>query len=163
MKRPKPLPSEVIAEVLYARLVADRRVWVWAACGRVGRVFAALAVDMVEMLRLKIVGFKIVIGDRPGGRDAPVVADLAEVFFAKTEEGGAVEFGIAPHIIVRVRVELFAVRVMPLLFSLIPAFEVYDARRPVLFLARDVASALDNQYAFARRGEFVSKRAAAGP
>src|SRR5262245_1362588 len=90
------------------------------------------------------------------------MAELAEVFFAKAKEGGAVEFGVAADVIVCVRVKLFAVAVAPRLTGLIAAFQIDDARIPVVFLAGHIAAALKNQDALAGSGKLVGERAAAG-
>src|SRR5436305_14318366 len=87
--------------------------------------------------------------------------DVAEVLFAHTEESRAVKLCVAADIIVRVRVQHFATRVTPTLFSVVAAFDVDEARVPVLLLARDVIAALTDQDALAGRGERVGERAAA--
>jgi len=79
--------GEVVGELLDARLVGDGREWIRLACRRLGRVLAPGAVHVVELFGLRVVGLELVVGDRPGGRDAVVVAKLAEVLLAKPVEG----------------------------------------------------------------------------
>ena len=71
--------GEVVGELLDPRLVRDRRERVGRARRRLGRVLAARAVHLVELLGLRVVGLHLVVADRPGRRDAVVVAQLAEV------------------------------------------------------------------------------------
>jgi hypothetical protein len=77
--------GEFVGQVLDAQLVADRRVQVRGAGGRLGRVFAAGAVDVIQPLRLGVVGLEVVVADGPGRGQAAVVADLAEVLLAEAE------------------------------------------------------------------------------
>src|SRR6266704_3053369 len=87
VKRPQSLAGEVVGEVLDARLVADGRVWVWRARGRIGRIDPALAVDVIELLGPRVVGLEVVVGDGPGRRHAPPVLDLPEILATQPEEG----------------------------------------------------------------------------
>ena len=87
----EPGGLQVVGELLDARLVADRGERVGRRRGRLGRILAARAVDLVELLGERVVGLHLVVGDRPRGRDAVVVAQLAEVLRAQAVQRGAVE------------------------------------------------------------------------
>ena len=67
--------GEVVRELLDPRLVRHRREGVGRAGGRLGRVLAARAVHLVELLGLRVVRLHLVVADGPGGRDAVVVAE----------------------------------------------------------------------------------------
>jgi hypothetical protein len=61
VKWSQPQPRKVVAQVLNSRLVTDWRMRIRGACVRVGRILAALAMDVIEMLSLSVIGFEIVI------------------------------------------------------------------------------------------------------
>src|SRR5215470_10338279 len=116
--------------------MADRRVRIWSARRRFRGVFAPLSVDVVEPLRLQIIRFKIVVGNRPGWGNPAEMPDFSEVFLTQAEQGRAV--------ILRVRMERLSVLVAPLLFGLILAFDVDGARIPVGLFATNVIAALQD-------------------
>ena len=65
-----------------------------------GRVLAARAVHLVELLRLRVVRLHLVVADRPGRGDAVVVAQLAEVLRAQAVQRRAVELrGTADEVV----------------------------------------------------------------
>src|SRR5262249_46032937 len=142
--------------------MADRRVRVGRACGRFDRIFTAVAVDVIEPLRFGVIRLYIFITDRPGRREAAVMANLAEVFFTKAEQRGTVEFRIAADVIVGMGMELFAVLVMPHLLGLVFPFEVYRAWIPVVFLSWYVAAAFKKKNPFPCRRKLMGQGAAAG-
>ncbi len=100
-----PGGGEVVGELLDARLVRDRREGIGRAGRRLGRILAAGAVHLVELLGLRVVRLHLVVADRPGGRDAVVVAQLAEVLRAQAVERRAVELGGAADEVVHLRLE----------------------------------------------------------
>ena len=59
MERLHPKSGEVIAQCLDSRLVTDRRKRILAARCGLCRILAALAVDFVEPLRLRVVRLEI--------------------------------------------------------------------------------------------------------
>src|ERR1041385_3779528 len=154
--------DEVIVKLLDARLVGDCRVWIGAGGVRIGGVFAAVAMDLVEGFSLLVIGFEIVVGDGPGGRDAAVVNELAEIFAAEAEEGRAVEFGVAADIVVGVGVEFFAIFVAPDFFGVVFGFDVDGVGGPIFRLARDVVAAFDEEDALAGGSKAIGEGAAAG-
>ena len=102
--------GEVVGELLDARLVGDRRMGVGGAGGRLGRVLAADPVHLVALLGLGVVGLHVVVADRPGGRDAVVVLQLAEVLAAQPVQRGPVQLGGAADEVVDLRLERLAAR-----------------------------------------------------
>src|SRR5262249_12177602 len=102
-------PGEVINQLLNARLMAERRMQIGCTRRWVGRVAAAQAMHLVEMLRLGVIRFEVLVADWPGGGDAAVVLHLTEVLLAQTNEGRAIEFGVATDEVMRASVELIAV------------------------------------------------------
>ena len=100
---------EVVGELLDARLVADRRERVRRARRRLGRVLAARAVHLVALLGERVVRLHLVVADRPAGRDAVVVGELAEVLLAQAVQRRAVELGGAADEVVHLRLERLAV------------------------------------------------------
>ena len=113
VERVQPGRLEVVGELLDARLVADRRVRVGRAGVGLGRVLAARAVHLVELLGLRVVRLEHVVADRPRGRGAVVVLERAEVLRAQPVERGAVELGRPADEVVDLRLERLVVRVVP--------------------------------------------------
>ena len=65
---------EVVAELLDPGLVGTGG-WAYGALARtLARVLTVGPVDEVEVLGLGVVGLEVVVADRPGRRDAAVVA-----------------------------------------------------------------------------------------
>ena len=62
-----PQFRQIVAEFLQAWLVADGRVRVGSPRLRLGRVFTARSVHLVQALRFGVVGLHLIVGDRPGG------------------------------------------------------------------------------------------------
>ena len=74
------------------------------ASGSVGSSPVA-PVHLVELLGLRVVRLELVVGDRPGRRDAVVVAELAEILAPQPVEGGAVDLGRAADEVVDLGLE----------------------------------------------------------
>jgi len=75
----QPLLSQLVGELLDARLVLDGRELVVLARRSGIRVFAVLAMHPEQVLGAHVVGLEVVVGDRPGRSHALGVAHLAEV------------------------------------------------------------------------------------
>ena len=162
VERPHAEPLQVVAELLDARLVAHRGEPVRAARRRLGRVHAALAVHLVEMLGARVVRLQVLVADRPRRRDPAVVAELAEVLAAEPEQRRAVELGVAAHEVVLAGLEFLAVPVAPVLRVVVAALQHDRAGLPVLPLARRVVAALEEQDLLPRRRERVGESPSAG-
>ena len=152
---------ERVAERLDTRLVAHRRMRVGGARPRFGRVDPALAVHVEELLGARVVGLEHVVGERPGGRDAVGVDDLAEVLGAQPEQRPAVDLAVAADEIVQPGVEGLAAGAVPGLLRLILAVDEHRRRVPVLAFALEVGAALEDQDALARGGELQRRGASA--
>src|SRR5205814_9775442 len=69
---------------------------------RLGRVLARRAVHVVESLGARVVRLEVFVGERPRGRDAAVVANLAEV--GRSEEHTS-ELQSLRHLVCRLLLE----------------------------------------------------------
>src|SRR5438128_7440626 len=165
VERPVPDARQVVDQLLDARLVAEGWMEVGRARGRLRRIAAAEPVHLVEVLGLRVVRLQVVVRARPGGRDAAVVGDLAEVLPAEPDQPRAVELGVPANEVVRAGVELLAVAVVPGLLDVVAVLDLDGARVPVLLLARDVAAPREEEDALARGREAIGERPAprAGP
>src|SRR5262249_46011324 len=121
--------------------MTHRRVRIGRAGGRFSGIFTAFTMHVIEPLGLGVIRLYVFVTNRPGRRESAVMLNLTEVFFAQTEQGSAVKFRIATDVVIRMRMELFAVLVVPHLFRLVLSFEVHGAGIPVIFFARNIAAA----------------------
>ena len=156
-----PAAARSSRELLDPRLVGDRRVRVRRARRRLGRVLAAVAVHLVELLGQRVVRLDLVVGDRPRGRDAVVVAELAEVLLAQPVERRAVQLGRAADEVVDTGLERLALVVVPGVGRDVAVVHEHVVGRPVLRLAREPVAALEQQDPLAGRREVAGERAAA--
>jgi hypothetical protein len=74
-----------------------------------------------------------------------MMANLREVLFAQPEQRRAVEFGVAADPIIRVRVEVFSIAVLPGLFGCILALDIDSTRAPIVLFTGHVIAALQNK------------------
>src|SRR5262245_24093134 len=91
---------------------------------RFGRVAPAETMHLVEMFGLSVVGLEIFIRDRPRGRDAAMMLDLAEVLLPQADQRGAVELGVAADEVVCAGMKLFPVPVVPRLFDVVAVLDL---------------------------------------
>ena len=151
MKRLVAGAHQIVVKLLDARLVRDGRVRIRAAGGRIDRVLAARAVNLIEVLRAHVVGLQVGVGDRPGRRQAVVVPELAEVALAQAVERGAVHLGRAADEVVDARLERLAVLVEPGLLGDVAVVDEDVGGAPVLLLARQPPAALEQENVLAGR------------
>ncbi|BCJ40062.1 hypothetical protein GCM10010168_29200 [Actinoplanes ianthinogenes] len=154
---------QVVAELLDARLVLHRRVRVLPARRTLGRVLAVQPVHAVQVLGLAVPRFQVGVGDRPRRGDAAVVAQLAEVLRAQPEQRRAVELGVPADVVVDLGRELVTLGVEPELGRPVLALDEDGGRFPVVPLARQVTTALQDQDLLAGPGHLVGQGPAAGP
>ena len=159
----QPLARPGIGELLDARLVPDRRMLVGFGRAGLGRILAAPAAHLEQLLGRLIIGLEHVVLHGPFRRDAVRMQDGIEVLLAQPQEHGAVDLGIAADEVVQAGPEALAARRGPNLVGLIAAFQEDLARVPVLALALQIVAALDEQDALAGLGELPGHGAAAGP
>src|SRR5271166_5305223 len=151
---------EVVGQLLNARLMTDGGPGVGGVGRRLGRIFSAVSVHLIEILGLGIVRFQIVIANWPSGRDATVVTQFAEILFAQPEQSSTIELGVATDVVIGMRMEFLAILVEPRLFGVVVGINVDDLRIPVRFLAGNVVTALKDQDALAGRSQVISERSA---
>src|SRR5262249_6789192 len=125
-----------------ARLMRNRRIWIGRAVWRLGRVFAPRTVHSIELLGFRIVGFHLVVADRPGGRGAIVMTQFGEIFLALAIQRCAVELGRPANEIVDLRLERLAVFIVPGIWGDIAILDEYLFNIPVLRLTRQPVAAL---------------------
>ena len=104
---------QAVGNFLNARFVADRRKRIRSAGRRIGGIIAALAVDMVELLRLRVIRFEILVADRPVGRHAVGGAVSSEILLTQPEQRRAIHLGRAADEVMDTRLERLAVLVIP--------------------------------------------------
>ena len=144
---------EVVGELLDPWLVRDGGMRVRRAGRRLGRVLSARAVHLVELLRERVVRLQLVVGDRPGRRDAVVVLQLAEVLLAEPVERGAVHLRRPSDEVVHTGLEGLAAGVVPRVRRDVAVVDEHRFRDPVLELARKPVSALEKEDALSGRRE----------
>ena len=94
----------VIAELLHARLMTYRRKWIGGTCPGIGGINSPLPVNLEQVLCAGVIWLHIPVGDGPPGRDSAVMDDLPEILLTEPEQRSAIELGVSPDIVVRVRV-----------------------------------------------------------
>src|SRR5437588_188695 len=98
--------DEIVGQLLNAWLMANGGPGVLRIGRRFSRVFSAVAVDLIEILRLSVVGLEIVIADRPRRRNSSVVTQFTKIFFAQSEQCSPITLCVAAHVVVEVRSQL---------------------------------------------------------
>ncbi len=160
----RALLGQAVVERRQPRLVLHP----WIGKRRLGvglvRVLAALAVNVVEPLRLEEIRVEIAIIDRPGRRDTAIVVPYnAEILAAWAHQRSAVDLGIAAHDIMHHRRERLAVGAVPGFCSLVAALVEDGGGVPILLLALQVVAALKDEDALAGRREALRHRGPPGP
>ena len=122
---------------------------------------AEVAVDVEEFFGARVVGLHVGVGDGPGGGEAALMMDFAEIFCAHAEHGGAVDFCLSADVIGLLRVERLVVLVVPGFGGVVAVLEEDGGGVPVeLFLGKEGA-ALEDEDAFASAREMESEGSAA--
>src|SRR5262245_52488250 len=124
MERLEPQTCEIVTQLLQTWLMTDRWMGIGSAGWRIRRIFCSAAMDLVEMLGLRIIGLQVLVRDRPRGRGPTPMLDLSEVLSPEAKECGAVEFRVAAHPVVGVWMELAPVGVPPHFSSAVLALQV---------------------------------------
>ena len=153
---------EVVRELLDPRLVRDRGERVRRARGRLGRVLAARAADLVELLRQRVVRLDLLVLDRPGRRDAAGMLELAEVLLAEAVERRPVELGRPADEVVDLRLERRVLLVVPGVLGHVAVVDEDVVGGPVRRLAREPVAALEEEDLLAGGSQVPRERAAAG-
>jgi hypothetical protein len=162
VRRPITRAFQAIGDLLNARLVAHG--WKRIGCaGRwIGGVVAALAVDVVELFRLRVVRFELLVPDRPVGRRAVGSAMSSKILLAQPKHRGAEHLGRAADEVMDTRLERLAVRVVPRVLRHVTVLHEDFGRIPILLLARQIVAAFEDENALAGRSKLEGERAATG-
>src|SRR5215470_17192601 len=104
--------------------MANGRPGVWRVGRRLGGVFSAVAVYLVQVLSLRIIGLQILVRDRPSGGNTAVVPNLPEIFFPQAEKRRSIKLGVPTNVVIRVRMEVFAILVEPRLLGVVVALYI---------------------------------------
>ncbi len=108
-----PQPAEIVEQFLNARFVAHGRVTIRCAGWTFRGIGAALPVDVIQMLSLGVIGFKVVIAQRPCWRNTAVVDDFSEIPLTEPQQSRAINFGVAADVILDAGMKRLAVLVEP--------------------------------------------------
>src|SRR4029077_15975938 len=129
------------------------------------RIPPAQPVDIIHLLGARVVRLQVLVGDRPGRRNAVMMVQLTEILASQPIERSAEQFGRAADEVVHLWLKWPAVTVMPGIGGYVPVLLEYRRRIPVLHLALEPVAALEDQDALSRRrelpGESATARAAA--
>jgi hypothetical protein len=74
--------AEAVAQLLDTGLMRQRGIGVGRIGRGIGGIGAAPPVDLIDLFRLRVVRFEIVVGDWPGGRQTVIVFEVPEIFTA---------------------------------------------------------------------------------
>ncbi len=163
VERMEPDLGQVVEELLDAGLVRDRGMGIRRRRRRLGGILTPGAVHLVELLGLRVVRLEVAVVDGPGRRDPVVVLELAEVALPEPVQGGSVELRRAADEVVDLGLERLAVLVVPAVGRHVPVVDEDRRRIPVLDLARQPVTALQDQDPLAGRCQPVRQGAAACP
>ena len=151
---------QVVGELLNTRFVRNRREGIGRAVWRLGGIFASRSMYLVELLGFGVVGFHLVVADWPGGRDTVMMAQFAEIFLALAVERSSVELGCAANAIVHLGLKSLAFFIVPGVRRDIAILDEDSFAIPVLQLARQPVTTLEQQDAFARWRQVTGERPA---
>ena len=158
----EPGPLEIVRELLDPRLVGDSRERILTAGWPLRRVLAVVAVDLIEVLGTRVPGLELVVRDRPGRRDPVVVAKLTEILGSEPVQGGAVELGLAPDVVVDAGLEPLAPVVVPGLLGDVAVLDEDLVGIPVLDLPGQPVAAFEDEDPLSGWREMAGERAASG-
>src|SRR6516162_9835893 len=133
-----------------------------SASGRLGRVGPALTVHAIQIFGFHVIRLEVLVTDWPSRGHTAMVTQLFEILLPQSEKSRAVEFRISPNVIVCVRVKGLAGRILPDLFCLVFAFDVYSLWIPVVFFPRDIIASFEEQDSFTQESQRVRKSSAPG-
>lgn len=101
MKRFQARTCEVFGQLLNARLMANGGPGIRGVSGWLGGIFSTISVDLIEILRLRVVRLHIVIADRPSRGDSAMMTQFPEIFFAQSDQRSPVKLRITIWMIER--------------------------------------------------------------
>ena len=153
---------ETVEELLNARFVRQGRIRIPLARGRLGGILPAQSMHVIELLGGLIIRLKRVVLERPRRRDAVRMPDLIEVLLAQPQQHRPIHLAVAAHKIVQARMKRLAVRAVPGFHRLIAGIDENRFGVPVFALARQVVTALQQQYSLSGLCQAPRHRPAAG-
>jgi hypothetical protein len=161
MERPVAGGREVVGELLDPWLVRHGWMRVRRAGRGLCRILSPCTMHVVVLLCERVVGLELVVGDRPGRRDAVVVLQLAEVLLAQAVQRRAVQLRGTADVVVNSRLKGLAAGVVPRVRRDVAVVHEHVLVRPVRELARKPVTALEEQDALPGRREMAGKCSAA--
>src|SRR5512143_2651159 len=87
---------------------------------------------------------------------------LAEVFFSQPEERGTVKLRISTDVVVRMRMEIFSIAILPHFFGSVLPFQIDDSRTPVVLFARHVVPSFEQKNLLPGGRQLGGERSAPG-
>src|SRR5215472_12931479 len=139
--------------------MADGREWVIFFPRRFGRVFAGLAVNLVELFSLVIIGLEVTVLQRPFRGKSIFVYESLKVFLAQPEKCGSVDFRVAANEVTKSRMNFSADFVVHRLGGVILERTMIA---PIVLLTREKRPALKHEDALAAGCEPVQQCSSAG-
>jgi hypothetical protein len=79
-------------QLLNAGFVCEGGILVGRGGFRFGGIFAAIAMHVVQVLRLRVIAFEVLVADRPFRGDSAVMLHLAEILRPHTQQRRAINF-----------------------------------------------------------------------
>ncbi len=150
-----------IRDLLDPRLVRHRRPRVLLRAVALGGILTVDSVDLVQPFGPAVPRLEVVVAQRPGGRDAVGVLELAEVLGPQPVQRGAVELGGAADEVVHLGLERLPVGVVPGVPRHVLPVHEDGAGIPVVHLAGQEVTPFEQQDPLAGRGQRAGQRAAA--
>ena len=113
MKGVMAFAFEAVEQLLDARFVRQGRICVGLLRGRLGGVFAAQPVDVIEFFRGLVVRFKCIVFQRPRWRNSIGMSDFVEVPLPQAQQHGTVDLAVAADKVVKSGVKALAIGTVP--------------------------------------------------
>src|ERR1700691_2369287 len=123
-----------------------------------GRINPVLPVDVIQMLRFRVIRLSVLITARRGGWDTAIVPAFAEILLAKSQQCRPINLGIPANVILNAWVKRLPVLVIPRLLGLVLRFEKNRAGLPIILFSGQVSAPLQKQNAFARGSKMIGER-----
>ena len=133
-------PLQIVVKLLNARFVAYWRMAVGGARRTFRGIDPVFSMNVIQVLRFRVIRLEVLIAERPGGRDAAIVADFPKILLAKPQQRRAINLRISADVILNAWVKLVSILVVPGFFGSVFRFEKDGAGFPVVFLPRQVAA-----------------------
>src|SRR5262249_2964094 len=91
--------SEYLENLFDSRFVADWRKRIIPLARRLGRILSGFAMNLIQLLSLIVIRFKVCILKRPFRGESVLVPELFKIPFAKPKQRRAINFGVAADVI----------------------------------------------------------------